>query len=215
MSYGDYSGGPDNQSIERLYLSPPALIYLFPELFSPKPLLFFGGFKSPCNNVKARYIELLISMIVGTLAPMFSKGIINFYTFQKGFFIKALRIGVIKLQDFDPDKYGYFSRRISEIPVGQSISVIDTIVENVRLYRPEKYLINKVFQNDLRGKGLFWNDKPENPICNRILTYRNYAHRLSSLIKSFAYYRYNEYKMIVNDTIFALTIMKPEIESED
>jgi len=51
---------------------------------------------SPGYNVKARYVKLLISMIVGTLGLMFSKGIINFIHSKK-VFIKALRIGVIKL----------------------------------------------------------------------------------------------------------------------
>ncbi|MCD6563503.1 MAG: hypothetical protein J7K23_06255 [Thermoproteales archaeon] len=40
---------------------------------------------SPGYNVKARYVKLLISMIVGTLGLMFSKGIINFIHSKKVF----------------------------------------------------------------------------------------------------------------------------------
>lgn len=203
----------NNQQTEEPRLSPAALMYLFPEYFSSKAR--FGGFRSPCSDIKVKHNELFDSMFIGTLASMESRGLIRFYTYKKGFLIKSTKLGIVKSQNFNLSDYGYLGRRIARLPVGGTISVYGTLIENIETYAPDKHFISQVFRYDLSGRGLFWNDDPRKPICERIFTYREQVSRLSEIVRSFSYYRQNEYKMIKKEISNVFDAMKPEEEEDD
>jgi len=208
----DYFPSGNNQG-NQVKLSPAAIMYLFPEFFSRKPR--FGGFKSPCNNVKVKHNELFYSMFIGTLAVMEYRKLIRFYKYKKGFLIKSSKLGVLKNSMFDPIEYGYLARRIARLQVGQTISIYGALKVDVETVVPEKYFINQVFKYDLTGKGLFYDDDSNRPICDRIYFYRGKVSELSKLLQSFAFYRKDEYKMIIKEIRQVFTDMKPEEEEDD
>ncbi len=202
----------NNNINDNLKLSPAALIYLFPEFFSKKPR--FGGFKSPCNNIKVKHDELFYSMFIGTLASMEKNRLIKFYRYKKGFLLKSSKIGIIKTNAFDPMEYGYLARRISQLRIGETISIYGVLKVNVETMAPIKYFIGQVFRYDLVGKGLFYNDNPNQPICDRIYPFHSRIPDLSKLIQSFMFYRQEEYKMIKKEIQHVFNDMKPEEEDD-
>jgi len=188
-------------------LSPAAIVYLFPEYFSEKASI--GGFRSPCGNIKVKHDSLLCSMVIATLLGMEDKKIIEFYVYREGRILKRNRLGIVKTNNLVQVDFGYLGRRIVNMYPGSRASLYRVIIEGGERFSPEKYFIGQVFKYDIRGKGLFLEDNPKKPICEKIMIYRNEAEKIYNSINVFRAQRSNEYNLAKWDVMRVILDMQP------
>ena len=189
-----------------LKLPPAALVYLFPELFTgdidPK------GFKSPCSTVKVKHEGLFLSMLTSTFIFLGHSGIISLKPDKTGLIFKTDIVSITKLASYRPRKFGYMARKIDNLSIGEKIRLYDAVVENIKTENPALYFIMQVFNNDLSRTELFHMGNPHQPLCVRILDFKDEAHRLSVIVRRFRAKRPKLYEIMLEEGKRILDNMK-------
>lgn len=178
-------------------ISPAGLVYLFPEIFVKEPIK--GGFRAPCTGFSINMGQLFYLMLAATYISMDYDRVIKITRAEEGIISKINIINITKLVRHRPGIYGYLSRNLDNLKVGSTIRLYDLIVEDEKYSNPGEYFVSKVFNYDLAGRGLFYGENPENPICSKIIEYKITARRLHRIIAEFRRHRPNTYNTIMEE----------------
>jgi len=179
----------------KLKLSPAGLVYIYPIYFSQR--LNFNGFIYPCFSVRVNYNELLESMILSTYAYLEYNSVAELIVSKRTF--RGKKAYILKKSGFNPNEYGFLTRKIWKIPINKQISVYSSLYEKVKVHDAKRYFVTSVFEYDLAGKGLFYRDSPDLPKCKLIKSFKEQALWLRKLLTSYMEEKDEECKVVVKE----------------
>ena len=181
----------------KMAISPAGLVYLFPDIFAKNALK--GGFEAPCTGFYINMGQLFYLMLASTYIFMDYNRVIKISISEEGILSKRDVVNITKLAKYRPGIYGYLSRKLDNVKLGETVKLYDLVVEEGKYINPGEYFARKVFDYDLAGRGLFYGENPETPICRKIFEYKSAAERLSKIVAGFRTHRPRIYNAIMEE----------------